>query len=416
MSSADFVQLLLQLAVLLGTAMACGQAMRALRQPSVMGELLGGVLLGPTLLGRLAPDAAAAVFGGSPGVATARDALTRLGLLFFLFAVGLETDLSLLKRFRRTALSVGLTGSLLPLAIGALLVASVPYAFWGPHAEAHPFAFAVFIGLNLANSAIPVLARILMDLKLLGGRIGTLCLTAAVVDDLVAWAFFAVVLVSLSPSQAGLARLPVTFALSIAVPLLVVAIGRRVGPPWLAWLKHHVPWPEGFIAATSMLLFVAAAAAETTGVHAALGALLLGVALGGGDAEHREAHDVVARFALGLFAPLYFVSLGLTTDFVRSFDAALVAVVVAAAIVSKLAGVLLGAKLAGMKLDRETWAIGFGLNARGATGIILAAVGHAAGVIDDRLFVALAVTAFLTSLIAGPAMSRLLRPAAQSDL
>ena len=101
--SHDFVQLLAQLAVLLATAMLCGQAMRALRQPSVMGELLGGVLLGPTLLGRIAPDAEAALFGGSPGVTLARDALTRLGLLFFLFAVGLETDLSLLKRFRRTA-------------------------------------------------------------------------------------------------------------------------------------------------------------------------------------------------------------------------------------------------------------------------------------------------------------------------
>src|SRR5262245_17422100 len=112
MSSADFVKLLLQLAVLLGTAMLCGQAMRALRQPSVMGELFGGVLLGPTLLGRIAPDAAAALFGGSPGVTLARDALTRLGLLFFLFAVGLETDLSLLRRFRRQALSLGLSGSL----------------------------------------------------------------------------------------------------------------------------------------------------------------------------------------------------------------------------------------------------------------------------------------------------------------
>jgi Kef-type K+ transport system membrane component KefB len=415
-SSHDFIQLLVQLAVLLATAMLCGQAMRALRQPSVMGELLGGVLLGPTLLGRIAPDAEAALFGGSPGVTLARDALTRLGLLFFLFAVGLETDLSLLRRFRRQALCLGLSGSLLPLLFGAALVAALPRDFWGPRAEAHPFAFTIFVGLNLANSAIPVLARILMDLRLLGGRIGTLCLAAAVVDDLIAWAFFAVVLVGLSPTHGGLGRLPLTFALAIVLPVVVVSLGRRFGPPWLAWLKRHLPWPEGFIAATAVLLLAAAAAAEAAGVHAALGALLLGVALGGDDAEHQEAHDVVARFALGLFAPLYFVSLGLSTDFVRSFDAALVAIVVAAAIVSKLLGVLLGARLAGMRADREAWAIGFGLNARGATGIILAAVGHAAGVIDDRMFVALAVMAFLTSLLAGPAMSRLLRPAAQSDL
>jgi Kef-type K+ transport system membrane component KefB len=415
-TSPDFVRLLVQVAVLLATAMLCGRLMRALRQPSVMGELLGGVLLGPTLLGRLAPDASAALFGGPPEVGLARDALTRLGLLFFLFAVGLETDLSLLRRWRRTALSLGLSGSLVPLAAGAILVAALPAGFWGPHAEAHPFAFPIFVGLNLANSAIPVLARILMDLRVLGSRVGTLCLAAAVVDDLIAWAFFAVVLVGLSPTHGGLTRLPVTFALALVLPVVVVGLGRRLGPPGLTWLKRHLPWPEGFVAATAVLVLAAAAASEAAGVHAALGALLLGVALGGEDAEHREAHDVVARFALGLFAPLYFVSLGLTTDFVRSFDAGLVALVVAAAIASKLAGVLLGARLAGMPADRETWAIGFGLNARGATGIILAAVGHHAGVIDDRVFVALAVMAFLTSLLAGPAMGRLLRPATQSDL
>ena len=176
------------------------------------------------------------------------------------------------------------------------------------------------------------------------------------------------VLVGLAPSQAGLARLPVTFALSIVVQLLVVAVGRRLGPPWLAWLPSGTSRGRRASSRRPPCCSSQQRPPPKPADHAALGALLLGVALGGGDAEHREAHDVVARFALGLFAPLYFVSLGLTTDFVQSFDAALVAVVVAAAISSKLAGVLLGAKLAGMRLDREKhWAISFGLNARGAT-------------------------------------------------
>ncbi len=295
-------------------------------------------------------------------------------------------------------------------------MAALPRDFWGPQAEAHPFAFTIFVGLNLANSAIPVLARILMDLRCSAAASGRSALR------LPSWTTS-----SRGPSsrwfswdsrrpREGSGGCRSRSRWRSCSPWLVVSLGRRFGPPWLAWLKRHLPWPEGFIAATAVLLLAAAAAAEAAGVHAALGALLLGVALGGDDAEHQEAHDVVARFALGLFAPLYFVSLGLSTDFVQSFDAALVAVVVAAAIVSKLLGVLLGAKLAGMRADRDAWAIGFGLNARGATGIILAAVGHAAGVIDDRMFVALAVMAFLTSLLAGPAMSRLLRPAAQSDL
>jgi Kef-type K+ transport system membrane component KefB len=408
-SSPHFVQLLLQLAALLGVAILFGQALRALRQPSVMGELLGGVVLGPTLLGQLFPGVAAGLFGGSPEVGLVRETLTRLGMLFFLFVAGLETDLSELKRSGRAAVRIGLCGTLLPLAMGVALVRALPASFWGPQAEAQPFVFAVFVGLNLANSAIPVLARILMELGLLETRVGTTCMAAAVVDDLVTWGCFAVILARLSPSGPAATGAPVTLGVSLLLLLAVVGFGRRLGPRGLRWVKGHVSWPAGFIAVTAVLILAAAGASEALGTHAFLGAFLLGVGLGGDDAEHQEAQGAITRFALGFFAPLYFVSLGLTTDFARHFDAALVSVVLAAAMAGKLAGVLLGARLAGLRLDRETWAIGFGLNARGATGIILAAVGRQAGVIDDRVFVALAVMAFLTSLAAGPAMSRLLR-------
>jgi len=407
-SSPDFASLLLQLAVLLGTAVLFGQVMRALGQPSVMGELVGGVVLGPTILGALLPGVATCVFGAAPQVALARDALTRLGMLFFLFVAGLQIDLSDLRRGGARALWLGLFGTLVPLAAGVSLVRASPDGYWGPRAEAHPFAFALFVGLNLANSAIPVLARILMDLGLLHSRVGTTCMAAAVVDDLVTWAFFAVILVDLSPSGPSTVGWPLTLGLASLLLLAVVGLGRRLGPPGLRWLKGRVPWPAGFIAVTAVLLMAAAGASEALGAHAFLGALLLGVALSGSDVDHQEAQGAMTRFALGFFAPLYFVSLGLTTDFAQSFDGMLVAIVVTVAVASKLLGVLLGTRLAGLPIDREAWAIAFGLNARGATGIVLAAVGHEAGVIDDRVFVALAVMAFLTTLMAGPMMNRLL--------
>jgi Kef-type K+ transport system membrane component KefB len=416
-SSPDFARLLLELAVLLGTAVLFGQVMRAFRQPSVMGEVLGGVVLGPTVLGALLPGVAAWVFGAAPQVALARDALTRLGMLFFLFVAGLEIDLSDLRRGGRRAFWLGLCGTLVPLAAGVILVRASPGGYWGQRAEAHPFAFALFVGLNLANSAIPVLARILMDLGLLHSRAGTTCMAAAVVDDLVTWTFFAVILADLSPSGTTKVGWPVTLGLTSLVLLAVVGLGRRLGPPALRGLKSRVSWPAGFIAVTAVLLMAAAGASEALGAHAFMGALLLGVALSGSDVDHQEAQGTMTRFALGFFAPLYFVSLGLTTDFALSFDGALVAIVVAVAMASKLLGVLLGARLGGLSIDREVWAIAFGLNARGATGLVLAAVGHKAGVIDDRVFVALAAMAILTTLLAGPMMSRLLRghvPAARA--
>jgi Kef-type K+ transport system membrane component KefB len=398
MSSTHFVQLVVQLAILLGVAVACGRVMQRLRQPPVLGEILGGVLLGPSLLGALAPSLHQALAGaGGPHDPLA--ALSRLGMLFFLFAVGLETDLATLRGTARAAVSIGLAGTLLPLAAGVALVSLSPAAFWGPGASQHGLPFALFVGFNLANSALPVLARTLRDLGYLERRFGTTCLAAAVVDDLVTWAGAAIVLRQLADRRADAAAPHLQLAL-----LVLLAAAFWLGPRLLDRVGASAPVGPSLIAATSAALLAVAAASEALGAHAFLGAFLFGVALARGDGPHAEARHTIARFAAGFFAPLYFVSLGLRTDFVGGFDLALVAVVLLAAAASKLLGVLLGARLAGLPLGREAWAMAFGLNARGATGLILAAIGREAGLIDDRLFVALAATAILTSLAAGPLM------------
>jgi Kef-type K+ transport system membrane component KefB len=162
------------------------------------------------------------------------------------------------------------------------------------------------------------------------------------------------------------------------------------------------------VAVCALLVLLAGSASEALGVHAFLGAFLVGVALGGAGAARSEARSAVGHFVLSFFAPLYFVSMGMGANFVTHFDAALVALVFTAACASKIGAVLLGARLAGMPLSRDAWAIGFGLNARGATGVILAGVGLANGIIDERLFVAMVVMAMATSLLSGPAMSALL--------
>lgn len=162
------------------------------------------------------------------------------------------------------------------------------------------------------------------------------------------------------------------------------------------------------ITVTAMVILLAASITESLGIHAFLGAFLIGTALGGQGDEHQEAHEVIMHFALSFFAPIYFVSMGMTTNYITNFDWQLVLIILVVALVSKLFGVLLGARIAGMSIDRNTWAIAFGLNARGATGIILAGVGQATGVIDDRIFVAIVVIALLTSIMAGPMMTWLL--------
>jgi len=408
-SSRDFVLYALQIATMLGFALFFGQVMRRLKQPAVLGEMIGGIVLGPTIMGLLFPGLYQGLFLSSPSVTVVRDASIKMGMLFFLFIAGLETNLSDLKTVGRKASLIGIIGTLVPIAAGIALVYAVPRSFWGPVVQPHFFAFALFIGMNLANSANPVLARILMDLGLLKGGIGTICMTATIFDDLINWTLFAIVLSEIAPSgQAAATSLPMSIVLVGLVFVLILGVGRWLGPRTLHYFKGHLSWPIGFIALTALVVLVAASLTETLGVHAFLGAFLVGAALGGHGDEHQEAHDVITRFALGFFAPIYFVSMGMTTNYITHFDGALVLVILVVALASKLLGVLLGARAAGMPIDREAWAMAFGLNARGATGIILAGVGLAAGVIDDRIFVAIVVMALATSILAGPTMNWLL--------
>lgn len=406
MSSQDFVKFALQITVMLACALFFGQLMRKVKQPAVIGEMFGGILLGPTLFGVLLPTLYLWLFHSSASVGVARDASIKLGMLFFLFIAGNEVNLSDLRRLGRRAISIGLVGTLIPIAVGVALVYMLPPAFWGEAASAHLFSFALFMGMNLANSANPVIARILMDLGLLKGEIGTLIMTATIVDDLINWTLFAIILSDIAPiGQKSISSLPVSILLVLVFFVAVLGVGRWVGPRALHWSRSYVSWPSGFIALTALIILVASSVSEGLGIHAFLGAFLVGVALGGNNQEQNEAHEAMSYFVLSFFAPIYFVSMGMTTNFVANFDWVLVLLILVVACVSKVGAVLLGARLSGMPLSRETWAIGFGLNARGATGIILASVGLANGIIDERIFVAVVVMALVTSLISGPSMN-----------
>lgn len=406
MSSQDFVKFSLQVTAMLACAVIFGQLMRKIKQPAVVGEMFGGIVLGPTILGVVAPSLYAWLFQSSTNVAVIRDASIKMGMLFFLFVAGLEVNLSDLKKLGRRAVLIGFIGTFLPIAIGVGLVYLIPREYWGPAVQKHYFSFALFIGMNLANSANPVIARVLMDLGLLKGEIGTLIMTATIVDDLMNWTLFAVILSDIAPSGSAVSTsLPMSIAMVVLFFIVILGFGRWIGPRALHWAKSYVTWPTGFIALTALVILVVGSASEALGIHAFLGAFLAGVVLGGDNEEQNEAHDVIGQFVLSFFAPIYFVSMGMTTNFITNFDLGLVLLILVVACVSKVGAVLLGARAAGMPLNREAWAIGFGLNARGATGIILAGVGLTNGVIDARIFVAVVVMALITSLMSGPMMN-----------
>ena len=251
MSSQDFAKFGLQIALMLTCAILFGQLMRRFRQPAVLGEMVGGIILGPTIFGLLAPGLYAWLFQSSEDVTVIREASIKLGMLFFLFVAGLEVNLSDLRRLGKRAILIGLVGTLIPIGFGVALVYALPRQFWGPAVNDHFLSFALFIGMNLANSANPVIARVLMDLGLLKSEIGTLIMTATIVDDLVNWTLFAIILSDIAPaSSAGSPGLPVTILLVVLFFGVVLGLGRLLGARALHWARTHLSWPTGFISHT----------------------------------------------------------------------------------------------------------------------------------------------------------------------
>jgi Kef-type K+ transport system membrane component KefB len=325
---------------------------------------------------------------------------------------GLEVKLRHVRERRRQVAFTAILGLLVPMALGIASVRAFP-SIWGPGAENGGWAFSVFVGTALSISALPVIARILMDLRLIQRELGIVVMTAAALNDVVGWSLFAILLNVLVPAQAsrsagGSDAVAANLGLLVGFVAAVLFVGRWLSRPGLRWMRTHLSWPNAFIGVTTVVILAAAAVTEALGIHAVFGAYVVGIALGQAlDAgEGNEAHDVIYQFAISFFAPLYFVSIGLRANFATDFDLPLVLLVLFVACVGKIGGAGLGAWLGGMGL-REAVAVGFGLNARGAMEIILASVALESGLIDQRVFVALVVMALVTSAFAGPMMNRL---------
>ena len=410
MSPAEYVTLVLQLGVMLVCGVVCGQIMARLKQPAVLGEMIGGILLGPTVFGMLFPAQYGWLFPEAGLAAAVRGGTIKLGMLFFLFLVGLEINLADIRKHGGGAILIGLTGTLIPLGCGVAIVYLFP-SIWGLENESMRFAFALFIGASMANTANPVLARILYDLGLLKKDFGALLLTATVVDDLVAWSVLVFVVGQFQPHapEAGTGAGVLTGLLIVAACLTaIVLLGSTLGPPLLRYSHRLLSRQSGVIAITAALVLASAAASEALGIHAFLGPFFLGIALSSTAKEHREAYEVIHQFTLGFFVPIYFVSMGLTADFVQHFETSLVLVILITACASKAVSAYVGARLA--KLDNRTsWAIAAGMNARGATGLILAGIGLENRIIGQPTYVALVVMCLITSLMSGPLMKLFLR-------
>lgn len=407
LSHHNIIVLFLAIGVLLGTARILGEIAQRFRQPAVLGELLAGVLLGPTVLGMILPEWNAFLFPLEGSNAIALDTLTTVAIVLFLLVAGLEVDLSTVSRQGRVALKVGTMGMVVPFIIGFGAAWYVPQAL-GAQEGADPLVFALFLATALSITALPVIAKTLMDLDLYRSDLGMVVISAAIFNDLIGWTIFAVILGMMESGAGHVQDIPMTILLT-----LVFAGGMLTGGRWLIhrilpYLQAYTHWPGGVLSFALTLALLAAAFTEWIGIHAIFGSFIVGVAIG--DSAHMREHTrvVIDQFVSFIFAPLFFASIGLKVNFVSHFDLVLVLTVLIIACACKLAGGLLGAKWGGMP-RRDSWAVGFAMNARGAMEIVLGLLALEAGIIHQRLFVALVIMAIVTSMMSGPFMKMVLQ-------
>jgi Kef-type K+ transport system membrane component KefB len=387
---------LLGLAILLAAAHLLGEMARRLGQPMVIGEMVAGLLLGPTFFGNIFPETQQWLFPGEGPAATALRGIVILAVTLLLLLAGMEVDLTSVRRQGKATALVSLAALAAPLGIGGGLAWFAP-RFWGMPDDGQPATFALFFGAALAVSALPVIAKILLDLNLFQSDFGVLVLVSATLCNLGAWLIFSIVMGGrdASASMTSIVLLTVGFA------GLMLTAGRWFADRALGWVEANLSWPSGVLGFTLVAGLLGGAITHAIGVHAIFGAFLTGIALGESRHMREQTRHVVHRFVEGILAPIFVAAIGLEVNFISNFQPQLVLSVLALGIAVKVFPAWLGARLAGCR-PAEAWGTGWALTARGELGIVLGLLAWQAGVIGEELFVAIVMLAVVTSAMAGP--------------
>jgi Kef-type K+ transport system membrane component KefB len=393
--SATTGRILLDVAVILVAARAGGLLFERLHQPAVIGEIAAGIVLGPTLLGALPGDLSSALFPDD-----ARSVLKLigdLGLVLFMFTIGWDLDLALVRRRERAAVFISIASILLPFLLGLGLAAYLHSDHAVVDGEPVPFTpFALFIGAALSVTAFPVLARILQQVGLAGTPLGALVLSAAAVDDVIGWMLLAAALAVLTSAGAA------DYVLLLLETALFVAAVAAVLRPVLRELLRR-DWPgAGVIVAAAALC--GGYVTDAIGIHSVFGAFAVGLAMPR-DLPGERAGSVRRSLwpAVALLLPVYFVTSGMGVDLpgLEPEDVVALGLILAAACVGKFAGAFAGARAARVE-PRDAAAIAVLMNTRGLIEIVLLTVGRDRGLIDERLFTLFVVMAIVTTLLTAP--------------
>lgn len=388
-------QVLLSVFAILAVTSLCGTVFKKTGQPAVMGEIVGGILLGPSFLGWLFPEFSLQLF---PEVITPQlNTLAQLGIILYMFLIGLEVDLDEMKKQVGPTMTISFISIVVPFALG-LILSRLLYENLAPQGL-NFISFALFVGTSLSVTAFPVLARILTDQNIHKTRLGKLALSCAAIDDISAWCLLAVVL-SFSTPTASSALLTVGLTLIyIALMLFIVrpVLKKKMADTTLQLTERSLALFLGALLLSSMTT-------ELIGIHALFGAFLFGAIIPHDHALAQTIHLRLNEFVRIFFLPVFFAFTGMRTKIhlVNSTGEILLCLlIIAVAILGKFGGTYLAGKLCGLK-GKDAATLGILMNTRGLVELIVLNIGLDKGILSPTLYTMLVIMAIFTTFMTGP--------------
>ncbi len=398
--------LLVELALLVGVARIGAEIAKRVGLPAVVGELTAGIALGPTLFGHYAPTAFAAIFPPSAEQFHLLDAFGSVGMTLLLLLTGLETDLRLLRNLGRAAFIASVMGMVLPFVLGFGLGYVMPASYLTD--ASHRLLFSLFLATAMSISAMPVIAKILVDLDLTKRNIGLVILSAGVVDDTVGWLILSLIAGAATHGAARLTDLGLTVAYLAAFIVVAAFVLLPLLRVTVRAVSERFKANDSDLVLIIVVTFLCAAATERIGVHPVFGAFVAGVVLHQVPRLKKETVARLESFTFGVLAPIFFGIVGLRVNLWDLGGGRMLGLVITVACVGKLVGCSLGAYWGGLRIW-EAASIAVAMNARGAMEIVVASIGLSLGILTSQMFSIIVMVAIVTSFLA-PVGLRLTMP------
>lgn len=379
-----------------------GELMQRVGQPAVLGQLVAGILLGPTVLGSLWPHAHQVIFPNTPEQKKMIEAVSQLGILMLLLVAGMETDFSIVKRMRRAALSSSLSGIIFPFACGLFLGELLPDSML-PEPEKR-IVTALFLATALSISSVKVVAMVIMEADFMRRNIGQLILASAIIDDTIGWVILAMISGIAAEGTLNVKSVSFTVGGTLIFLALSFTFGRRIVAHVIRWTNDNLRIEFAVLSAILVLMCLMSLVTELIGVHTVLGAFVVGILVGQSPILTKQIHEQIRGLIIALFAPIFFAVAGLSVDLTILRHLYLVELAVGLILIAslgKLVGCYVGGRI-GLLSSREAAALAIGMNARGTTEIIVASIGLSIGVVSQDIYTLIVVMAVATTMVMPP--------------